>query len=264
MQGAAFSDERIEADGFAVRYRQAGSGRPLVVFHGAGGLRISRAHEILAERFRVVAFEAPGFGLSAENLRSASIQDLADSMAAAARALGIERFSLMGSSFGGKLALWLAVRHPDLVETLVLVAPAAILPEGRPRPAGPPEQVASLLYAHPERQPALVPPAPGVIEKQEALLRRVATPNRDPALEEALPRLDVPVLVLFGTRDRVIPPEMGRDYRRRLPNCHLIYVYDAGHAIDADRPEAFASVVGDFLERREAFVVPDRSALLYP
>ena len=60
--------------------------------------------------------------------------------------------------------------------------------------------------------------------------------------------LHVPVLVLFGTLDRMIPSEMGRLYCEKLPTCTLILVYDAGHALDADRPEAFVSAVDDFLE----------------
>jgi pimeloyl-ACP methyl ester carboxylesterase len=62
----------------------------------------------------------------------------------------------------------------------------------------------------------------------------------------------------------MIPAEMGRRYRERLPNCQYILVYDAGHALDADRPEAFASVVGDFLVRREAFLVNQASGLFNP
>ncbi len=61
--------------------------------------------------------------------------------------------------------------------------------------------------------------------------------------------------MLFGTLDRVIPPDMGRCYKALMPNCHLVLVYDAGHAISTERPEAFAEVTIDFLERHEAFVI---------
>lgn len=79
-----------------------------------------------------------------------------------------------------------------------------------------------------------------------------------------MPTLNLPTLVLFGTLDRSIPPEMGRIYREMMPNCHLVLVYDAGHAIDMDRPEAFASVVEDFLQRHEGFIVTAQSSLIYP
>jgi pimeloyl-ACP methyl ester carboxylesterase len=62
----------------------------------------------------------------------------------------------------------------------------------------------------------------------------------------------------------MIPSEMGRLYSEKLPNCHLILVYDAGHAVDADRPEAFVSVVSDFLQRHEAFLVNRQSGLIHP
>jgi pimeloyl-ACP methyl ester carboxylesterase len=146
----------------------------------------------------------------------------------------------------------------------VLVAPAAIRPEATQRSDVPPEDRLGLLYAHPERQRPRPAPDPAIIAKQEALLARLASPPRDPDLEGRLAELNVPTLVLFGTLDRSIPPEMGRIYREILPNCHLVLVYDAGHALDMDRPEAFASVVTDFLRRREGFIVTTDSALKYP
>jgi pimeloyl-ACP methyl ester carboxylesterase len=70
--------------------------------------------------------------------------------------------------------------------------------------------------------------------------------------------------VLFGTLDRLMPPELGRHYKALLPNCNLVLVYDAGHAIGAERPEAFVEVVGDFLERHEAFIISRNETLINP
>jgi pimeloyl-ACP methyl ester carboxylesterase len=262
--GAAFEEGFVEADGFRIRYLQAGRGRPVVHLHGAGGVRLSRAHDLLAEHHRVIAFEVPGFGQSPPNERSRSMRDLARTMAEAVGNLGLERYNLSGTSFGGTLALWLAVQYPERLEALVLESPAAIRPGGHTRGEVPPEQRASLLYAHLERQPPMERPDPAVLAKQEALVARLRGPNRDAELESQLGDLRVPTLVLFGTRDRMIAPEMGRVYREIMPNCHFVLVYDAAHAIGADRPEAFASVVSDFLERHEQFVVTRASALVNP
>jgi len=262
--GAAFREAFVEADGFQIRYMEAGHGPPLVHFHGAGGLRLSHAHDLFTEQFRVIAFEAPRFGQSADNTTSASMADLARTMAQATANLGIDSYNLMGSSFGGRLACWLAVQYPERLQALALSAPAAILPEGYSRPTGGPEQMARLMFAHPECRPPMPPADPTIIAKQEALIGRLRRPNRDEELESQLRTLNVPTLVLFGTEDRMIPPEMGRIYREIMPNCHLVLVYDAGHAIDSDRPEAFASVVSDFLERHEQFVVTRTSSLINP
>jgi pimeloyl-ACP methyl ester carboxylesterase len=171
----------------------------------------------------------------------------------------------MGNSFGGSLALWMAVQQPERLQALVLVAPAAMRPAGEVLPpARSPEERLARLYAHPERQPPAPPPDLTIVAKQEALVRRLIGPARDAALESRLPDLHIPVLVLFGTLDRMIPPEMGRLYCEKLPNCHLILVYDAGHAVDADRPEAFVSVVSDFLQHHEAFLVNRHSGRINP
>jgi pimeloyl-ACP methyl ester carboxylesterase len=257
-----FSEQFVEAEGFEIRYMEAGDGPPLVCFHGAGGLRLSRGHELLAERYRVIAFEAPGFGASPVNQRSQSMIDLTSTMGAAISALGLERFSLWGISFGGKLALSLAVQTPERLEALVLAAPAAIRLGSAPLPRGP--EILGLLHAHPERRLDTTPLSPEVQGKQLELVERLIGPPRDAELEAAMRELHVPTLVLFGTEDRLTPPELGRHYREILPNCQFVIVYDAAHAIYDDRPEAFAAIVADFLEHREQFVVRRESGLLYP
>ena len=73
--------------------------------------------------------------------------ELAATIVKAADALGLDRFDLMGTSFGGKAALWLAVRNPERVRALVLEAPAAIRPSGTAPVSGTPEQMAALLQA---------------------------------------------------------------------------------------------------------------------
>jgi pimeloyl-ACP methyl ester carboxylesterase len=260
MNVGMFREGHVEADGFRIRYQEAGSGETLVCLHGAGGLRLSRAHELLAGHRRVIAFEAPGFGTSPANERTASMAELACTLAAATANLGLERYSLLGSSFGGKLALWWAVQLPERLESVVLSAPAAIRAGVRPRRP----LLAEHLYAHPERHPPLEVLPAATLEQQEKLVGRLIGPEREPELEGRLSTVEMPVLALFGTEDRVIQPELGRIYKELLPNCHLVFIYDAGHALDADRPEAFAAVVADFLARREGFLVNDQSSVINP
>jgi len=259
-----FSEGYVEADGFRIRYLEAGQGTPLVHLHGAGGLRLTPAHEILCRRFHVVAFEMPGFGRSPENTRTETMPELASTMAHAAAKLGLDSFHLMGTSFGGKTALWLALQQPASVLALVLEAPAAIRQDGAEPPSGSPEEMARRLYAHPERLTAVPSVDPAVQAKTRKLVLRLRGPNRDEDLESRLPELPTPTLVLFGTLDSVIAPAMGRVYKDLILGSHLVFVYDAGHAISTDRPEAFADVVTDFLERRDAFVISRAATVIHP
>ncbi len=260
----AFREGFVDADGFRIRFMEAGEGTPLVHLHGAGGMRLTRAHDLLSRRYRVIVFEMPGFGQSAENTRTQTLRDLAATMASAVGGLGIERFNLMATSFGGRVALWLALQQPERVQALVLEAPAVVRPAGHRPPSGTPEEIARLIFAHPERLGPLPATDAAVQAKQRALVSRLRGPDRDRDLERCMHDLATPTLVLFGTLDRVMPPDMGRCYKALLPNCHLVFVYDAGHEISTDRPEAFAEVTEDFLERHEAFVISRTKTVIHP
>jgi pimeloyl-ACP methyl ester carboxylesterase len=120
------------------------------------------------------------------------------------------------------------------------------------------------FHAHPERFPSLPASEPAILEKIWPMVLRLLGPNRDAAFEEQLKSLTVPVLVLFGTVDGVIPSEMGRIYKELISNCQFVLIYDAAHDLVSDRPEAFTEVVNDFLERHENFVISRRSTVMYP
>jgi pimeloyl-ACP methyl ester carboxylesterase len=259
-----FREKFVDADGFHIRYLEAGDGPPLVHFHGAGGLRLYRSHELLARTHRVILFEVPGFGESPANERSQSVEDLGRTMAEAVTELGIDQFNLMGNSFGGRLALLTALQIPERIRALILVAPAAILPDNHVRPQDiSPEERIKRLFAHPEQVDLPTPASPEVLARQGALTRRLAAPGRA-ELEARMADFQPPVLVVWGTDDRMIPSEMGRIYVEKLPSAFLFLLYDAGHEADADRPQAFADLVSEFVERRAEFVVNRRSGVVHP
>lgn len=261
IESGAFTESTVEADGFAIRMFEAGEGPPLVYLHGGGGLHLSSAHELLTDRFRVIAFELPGFGDSPENTRTGSVVELAHTMAAALDALAVERCALWGTSFGAVTALWMAIHSPDRVTSIVLESPFAFRPADWRPPSGP-EAITAALWAHPENAPPPQPPA--IVAKQQELIMRLSGPPQDPDLIRALGDLTIPALAMFGTRDGLIPPAMGREYVNTMPTCSYVLVYDAAHEIHDDRPDAMAELVADFVTREEAFVVGRTSSAVYP
>lgn len=262
--GAAFTEHFVQADGLQIRYLEAGQGNPVVVLHGSESLTPSPLNNLLAQQFRVIAFEIPGLGRELVNERPASLRDLARTLARAAAAAGVDRYVLVSTSASTPLALWQAIDAPERIDALVLISPSAILPDGWTAPSGTAEQVAKLLYAHPEKMPPPQPDDSETSAKRHALVSRLRGVNRDPELERRLVDIKAATLVLFGTRDGVIPPEMGRSYVERIPNCYYALVYDAGHVIEAERPEALFAAVRDFLEHRETFVVSRKSTVINP
>src|ERR1700760_4520701 len=139
--GSAFVERKVDADGFAIRYVEAGRKSdgtvPVICIHGAGGLRLSPMHEALAKSYHVIAFETPGFGASSTNERSRDMADLATSLCAAIAALGISDYNLMGTSFGAKLATHMALHDRDKGQSLILLPPAFSRPADRPPMATP-------------------------------------------------------------------------------------------------------------------------------
>jgi pimeloyl-ACP methyl ester carboxylesterase len=115
-----------------------------------------------------------------------------------------------------------------------------------------------LALDHPQAVSSVILIAPTLITAQG----RAAAPA-DEALVARLATLQAPLLALFGTKDTLAPPEAGRHYRDRLASCNVVFVYDAGHAMADERPEAVGELVTDFLHRRDLFLVRQESDLLY-
>lgn len=135
------------------------------------------------------------------------------------------------------------------LEHYVLVSSAASTPIALWQAIDTPEQIDGLVLISPT---VLLP---------EAVASGFA---RDPELERRLGDLQAATLVLVGTNDKILPPETGRRYVEQLPSCYYVLVYDAGHAIETDRPDALCAAVCDFVERRGAFIVEHKSTAINP
>jgi pimeloyl-ACP methyl ester carboxylesterase len=263
--GAAFTPHTVESDGLTIKYYEAGTGDTLVALHGAGGVRFSRAHDILAETFHLVVVEMPGWGEQA-NDRADNLDDLADEVAAAITAIGLETYHLLGTSIGGATALRLTTRHPDRVISLVLEGPAEFrVGATAPGPELPPEEMTRRFRRHPERPPTWEQPDPSQMAKVWPFVTRLMGEQEyDEELAGRLHELPVRTLILFGEFDGVIPPSNGSTYRQLLQTSSFQIVADAAHDVQGDRPEAFADIVEEFIRRGMAFLLPDRDTLINP
>ncbi len=95
------------------------------------------------------------------------------------------------------------------------------------------------------------------------LVSPTALAARGSTLEGRLGEMKRPALALFGTKDRAASDEGGR-YRTLLPDCHLMFAYEAGHEVERERPEALAFIAREFFERRDLFLVSRDNGLAFP
>ncbi len=86
--------------------------------------------------------------------------------------------------------------------------------------------------------------------------------GEDAQLPSQIAQIRCPTLAVFGQEDPLAAS--ASVYRERIPNCNIAFVYDSGHDIPAERPQALLNLVADYLQRRETFIVQNRSGLISP
>ena len=244
QQVQGFVQRWAQVSGRRLRYLESGTGAPVILLHGAPGLEanLCGVHEELAREYRLLAPELPGFGETRSD-GIESVRDLADVVRQFATALGLDRYSVIGTSLGGYVGAWVGADDAQRVSRLVLDAPTAFRTASPPG-GQPPYEV--------------VPDA-----ARMAYLGRICGPPTDQELIDAMPGCRVPTLVLLGERDPLFPPRFAADYKR-FPGSTVGIVYNAGHDLKRDRPEAYVATIRDYLARGQAFVVSERSTVIHP
>ncbi|HUB04843.1 MAG TPA: alpha/beta hydrolase [Solirubrobacteraceae bacterium] len=256
---------------------ETGQGPPLVLLHGVGASRAvwRRVTPALAEGRHVIAPDLPGFGESAPAGSGFDLDTAAEALAEplAERAGG--PFDLLGNSLGGAVAFRLALARPDLVRRLVLSAPAGFAPAPAPR------ALRAAAGAFGDRALAVrrvvgAPVARVPAVRRALLWGAVAEPQRLAAddarmmleasrgstrvgaavsavlgadLRTDLERLEAPLGVIWGWRDRVIPISTLRQIRATRPDVLVITIPRAAHVPQIERPAEFAAAVRRLLER---------------
>ncbi|WP_409331166.1 alpha/beta fold hydrolase [Trujillonella humicola] len=251
------------AGGIAVT--DQGSGRPVLLLHGIGGSAASCAGlsaELAAAGARAIAWDAPGYGESADPA-GPDDADLPARVVALLDELGLDRVDLFGTSWGGVIATVVAARHPERVRTLVLADSTRGSGTSPERAVAMRLRVADLADAGAEafaaqRAPRLVAPGcdPEVAEAVRAEMARVRLPGYAGAAEfmaatdtaALLPSIAVPTLVLVGEHDVVTGVEESRLLAQRIPGARLVVVPGAGHAALTERPAEVARAVLDLWE----------------
>lgn len=271
----ASPSDLVELAGTRVHVRDEGprDAPAIVLLHGFGSsLQTWDAWAAaLRDRRRVLRIDLPGHGLSGpdssgdySDARSHAILD------ALLDARGLSRVALVGHSIGGRIAWSYAAARPARVERLVLVAPDGFASPGFEYGRAPdvPAVLAAMRWVLPRAalranlEPAFGDPSrltDALVDRYHALL--LAPGNRDAmlsrmrqtVLQDPVPRLsriDVPVLLLWGERDALIPPANAGDYLKALRHADLATLPGVGHVPQEESPAASARIVSDWLDRR--------------
>lgn len=272
----------IEINGLTVHYKQAGRGdTALILLHGfAASTYTWRAvMPALAEQYRVVAFDRPAFGLTERPLPGAfpngvnpyTAEAQADLVIGLMDALGLERAVLVGNSAGGTVAAYTALHAPDRVQALVLVDAAIYSGGGAPGFVRPLLQTPQMQHLGPllarliQRggyqfgQSAWHDPAgftdaiwsayqkPLRAENWDRALWELTAASRPLHLDQQLTDLTMPVLVITGDDDRIVPTEQSLRLATEIPGARLAVIPACGHVPQEECPSAWLEAVRAFL-----------------
>lgn len=281
-------EQTIDVAGKPIFFAEAGSGPAVVMLHGGGpgasGVsNYSRNIDALAQQFRVIVPDMPGYGRSVKGVdQSDPFGYLGDMIRGLLDELGITTAHLIGNSYGGAAALRLAMDTPQRVDKLVLMGPGGIgttraVPttglksllsyyggDGPSRHkleafirkylvydgASIPDELIDLRYAA-SIDPEVVADPP---------LRRPSGPmalrtlwRMDLTRDTRLGRLQTPTLVLWGRDDKVNRPAGGPMLVNLIPNAELVMTSRTGHWMQWERAELFNRLVLDFLSTPSVF-----------
>lgn len=261
--------------GWRIHYTVQGQGAPVVLIHGfMDSLQTWRRNlHVLTQNHRVYAIDVLGFGAS-DRVRDHiyTLKQQALFLHEFFEAQNIGKADIIGHSMGGALALQFAYDFPDSVHKLVLIAPATYLYAAYPRyglnpvPRNISRGVLGLYekwqgnnanpvrhaYGNVERI------TPDSIELRTQMMRVRGTHDalismfksrREADVPDHLDRVEMPALLVWGKRDRVVPASHAKLHHRQLPNARLEWIETAGHLPHEEEPDAVNALICEFLHQ---------------
>jgi pimeloyl-ACP methyl ester carboxylesterase len=228
----------IEVNGITIYYEVHGADEPLVIIAGLS-VDLTALEDIvsqLSRRYQVIVFDNRGAGRSDKPDIPYSIEMMADDTAGLLDGLKISRAHIMGISLGGRIAITLTLKHPELVKSLILVSTGAKVPNTLGR------RLIFLLLEIPRRIGALGKKYP---QPYYAYLRQRRA-SQDYDATDRLHEIRAPTLVLHGKKDRFAPYGLAEKMHAEIA-CSKMITFKGGHMFFFWRQKEFLSVVEEFL-----------------
>lgn len=260
----------IQIGNHQINYEEYGSGHPLLLIAGLGHSRLIwwKQIETLAKRYRVITPDNRDAGDSAPGKGIYGIADMAEDMAEMVRYLALDSIHLIGWSMGGFISLELSLRHPELVDKLILVATssggkthtpptaevaAAIFPQANenieallsrvnPALAGP-----GYMQAHPEDLEQMIRYGRKKTMSRKSFQRQYNAISSWSGAVDRLNRITIPAIVIHGTCDPLVPFPNGRRLADQIIGARLLAYSNVGHFPPIEATTQFNRDVMEFL-----------------
>jgi len=262
-------------DSIKVHYVVVGEGKPLLLIHGLGASVVTWRDNMsqLAERFRVYSIDLPGHGDSDKPNIDYNADWMVEFLRRFIESLGIERLTLVGNSVGGALALMTALAHPNMVSRLILVSSASLgreitlwlrlpslLAVGEAMTGGPMSSTAFMIRKTFYDEKIATPELIGELRRtnsmpgaREAVLKIIRESisllgvKRQYVRVKDLNRLEIPILIVWGAEDKIIPVKHAYRAARANDRVDLHVFANCGHWPHMERAAEFNGIALEFL-----------------
>lgn len=236
-----------------------GSGKTLCFLHGLVGLNDHWEDSAvqLADMRRCVLLELPLLNLRGDDC---SITGVTDLTARFLREHAEAPVALVGNSFGGHVALRLALDYPELVDSLILAGSSGLIEKTmvrgaqiRPSREWLAEKLEELFYDKAHVREEDLDRAHAELSQRGGAraMVRLSRSARHDHLGERIRDIRCPVLLVWGKQDVVTPPEAAEQFAERLPDARMVWFDECGHAPMMEWPEKFAQAMREFLSERD-------------
>lgn len=255
-----------------VAYSTSGAGEPVLLLHGGESDRGQFASfaPLLGPGIRAIAYDQRDAGATRSGAEPYDMSRLASDAVMLLDALGLPRAHVMGTSFGGALAMTLAIEHPERVASLALVGttPSRSLVAGMP-PPGPGATPEMRLQASLDHMvtpgwrvehPELIEELAGVIAAPRpagGLERRMRGALGGHDCTARLGTIGAPTLVVHGAEDRLIAPDVAASMADAIPGARLAVLPGVGHAVDFEGRRALIGLLRELVAQHPASSRPD-------
>jgi len=254
--------KKISIDGLEVNYKIAGKGPAILILHGWGrgsDSYIQVMEDIAKKGYQVVVPDLPGFGESQAPTSAWGVDEYVAFTRMFSERLNLETIVLLGHSFGGQIALKFALKHPEVLQGLILYAAAVIR-----RPPSLRAQVIGMFAKGGNTVLSvwplsfLQPFAKKLLYKilgntdylyEKGIMKQVREKVLREDLSPYLSKVQIPTFILWGENDIITPLEDARMIHRAIPGASLVVVPGADHRIHHDKPDEVSKNILEFAEK---------------
>lgn len=243
-----------------INYIVEGEGSPVIVLHGWGcNIETVRSIvNILNDRYTVYALDLPGFGKSDEPKEAIDSFEYTEIVREFMKKMKIEKASFIGHSFGGKLSIIMGAKYPELVDKIVLVDSAGLIPKRGPKYYIKVYSFKALRFVYTrfffwikdeERMESFYKKfGSDDYQASQGVMRQILVKVVNESLKSLLKEIKAPTLIIWGENDDATPLYMAKTMEKEIEDSGLVVFEGAGHYAFLDDYSRFRAVINAFFK----------------